>query len=118
MPTITTTTIIVITIRRSLSAVRRARCNCNLSPSLGPHPYVLLLIPDHWPSFGLKHVGATIRSMKRIVAAILLCASFATPSFAAKHPHRHHKKIDMTYKAPKSYKVHVHKQKQKHHHPA
>lgn len=56
--------------------------------------------------------------MKRIVVAILLCTFFATPAFAAKHPRQHHKKVNMTYKAPKSYKAHFHKQKQHHHPPA
>ncbi|HVN93420.1 MAG TPA: hypothetical protein VMT38_06980 [Terracidiphilus sp.] len=56
--------------------------------------------------------------MKKIVAAFLMLAFFAVPSFASKHPHQHHKKANYTYKAPKSYKPHFKKQKQHHHHSA
>lgn len=94
-------------------------------PGLGPFdgsrrgvtPVYLLMLAV--PVSGrLTRAHATIRPMKRFVAAILLCMFFATPSFASKHPRQHHKPVNMTYKAPKSYKVHVHKQRQKHHHPA
>ena len=46
--------------------------------------------------------------MKKLLAATLLLAVCASPVFAKskKHP-------DYSYKAPKSYKVHFHKQKQK-----
>jgi hypothetical protein len=110
MPTITTT--IITTIRPKLR-FRRS------SPAQdGEAAPVHLLIPGRRLSIGVKRVHATIRPMKKILAAILLCTFFAAPAFAAKHPRQHHKKISMKYKAPKSYKVHAHKQKQKHHPPA
>jgi len=56
--------------------------------------------------------------MKRTLAAVLLFALFASPSFAAKHPRQHRQHYNYRYKAPKSYKVHIHKQKQPRHHPA
>ncbi|HUB51972.1 MAG TPA: hypothetical protein VL986_07490 [Terracidiphilus sp.] len=51
--------------------------------------------------------------MKRLLATTLLLAVFASPVFAKSHKH-----YDYRYKAPKNYKTHFHKQKQKHHHPA
>jgi hypothetical protein len=50
--------------------------------------------------------------MKKLLATTLLLAVCASPVFAKSH------KPNYKYKAPKSYKVHFHKQKQKHHHPA
>jgi len=54
--------------------------------------------------------------MKRILATVLLFTLFATPSFASKHPRQHRPHENYRYKAPKNYKVHIHKQKQKHPH--
>jgi hypothetical protein len=65
-------------------------------------------------SSGVKGVRATIRSMKRILAAVLFLMLFATPSFASNHPRQHRPHDNYRYKAPKSYKLHIHKQKQKH----
>jgi hypothetical protein len=57
--------------------------------------------------------------MKKLLATTLLLAVFASPAFAwhhkpkaAKMPHSYR------YKAPKSFKQHIHKQKQKQHHSA
>jgi hypothetical protein len=57
--------------------------------------------------------------MKKLLAITLLLAVFASPAFAwhhkaktAKQPHSYR------YKAPKSFKTHIHKQKQKHPNPA
>ena len=55
--------------------------------------------------------------MKKLLAITLLLAVFASPAFAWPH-HTHHKHPDYRYKAPKSYKTHIHRQHQKHHHPA
>jgi hypothetical protein len=65
----------------------------------------------------VKGVRATIRPMKRILATVLLFTLFATPSFASKHPRQHRPHESYRYKAPKNYKAHIHKQKQKHPHP-
>jgi hypothetical protein len=51
--------------------------------------------------------------MKKLLAATLLIAAFASPAFAKSKKH-----ADYRYKAPKSYKMHFHKQHQKHHHAA
>ena len=57
--------------------------------------------------------------MKRLLATTLLLVAVASPAFAwhhkaktAKQPHSYR------YKAPKSFKTHIHKQKQKHPNPA
>ena len=55
--------------------------------------------------------------MNRILATVLLFTLFAAPSFASKHPRQHRPHENYHYKAPKSLKVHIHKQKQKHTHP-
>jgi predicted S18 family serine protease len=49
--------------------------------------------------------------MKRILAAVLLLMTFASPAFAAKHPRQHHQHSNYRYHAPK-YKAHP---VQKHH---
>jgi hypothetical protein len=114
----TITTIIITIARRSLGFLRRIGSQNGPRQSGRTLAPVHLLIPRRRLSIGIERARATIRPMKRIAAAILLCTFFAVPAFAAKHPHLHHKKISMKYKAPKSYKVHSHKQKQKHHHSA
>ncbi|MFZ0304298.1 MAG: hypothetical protein WAL75_16520 [Terracidiphilus sp.] len=57
--------------------------------------------------------------MKKLLATILLMAAVASPAFASNHkPKTSHHRISHRYKAPKNYKTHFHRQKQKHHHPA
>ena len=51
--------------------------------------------------------------MKKLLATTLLLAVFAGPVFAKSHKH-----ADYRYRAPKSYKLHIHKQHQKHPHRA
>ena len=69
-------------------------------------------------SFGSDFARATIRLMKRILAAAMFLTVFACPLFAAKHSHPHHQRANYRYKAPKSFKAHIHKHKEKHHHSA
>ncbi|MGD0914278.1 MAG: hypothetical protein ABR928_20490 [Terracidiphilus sp.] len=58
--------------------------------------------------------------MKKLLALALLVAVCAGPASALnpklKITHHHH--ISYRYKAPKSYKMHIHKQRQKQGHPA
>jgi hypothetical protein len=44
--------------------------------------------------------------MKRLLAAVLLCTVFASPTLAAKKPHKEpHQKYNYRYKAPKKIKA-------------
>ncbi len=57
--------------------------------------------------------------MRKLLATILLLAAVASPAFASHHkPKSAHPHYNYRYKAPKSYKSHFHRQKQKNHHPA
>ena len=57
--------------------------------------------------------------MKRLLATILLLGVVASPAFAWHHkPKSSHHHQSYRYKAPKNFKTHIHRQKQKHHHPA
>jgi hypothetical protein len=76
---------------------------------------VYLLMRGGRLSASVKGVRATIQPMKRILATVLLFTFFATPSFASKHSRQHRPHENYRYKAPKTYKAHIHKQKQKHH---
>jgi hypothetical protein len=60
---------------------------------------------------------ATIRIMKRTLAAAFLFAMFACPSFAATHSRPHHQHANYKYRAPKyKYKTpHIKKQHSSHH---
>jgi hypothetical protein len=54
--------------------------------------------------------------MKKLLATFLLLAVCASSAFAWGHkkPKTSHHKYDYRYKAPKSFKTHIHTQKQKH----
>jgi len=52
--------------------------------------------------------------MKRILTTVLLFTLFAAPSFASRYPRQHRSHDSHRFKVQKNYKVHIHKQKQKH----
>jgi hypothetical protein len=53
--------------------------------------------------------------MKKLLATTLLLAVFASPVFGWHHKAKTNKQPhSYKYKAPKSFKTHIHKQKQKH----
>jgi hypothetical protein len=103
---ITITIITTITFNlRSNGRYRSTRC---------VHAPVHLLMPGARLSSSVEGMRATICPMKRILATVLLFTLFATPSFGSKHPRQHRPHENYRYKAPKTYKVHIRKQKQKH----